>query len=165
MCGDAEIDKWFRNTAQRDHDQRKHLTTCVRFDEEGDVAGFYSLSTIAENARNLPDVQHYPFEGNLHFPCLQLVYLAFRQGHQGRGHGTAVLIHLIRRFAEIGETIGIPAMIVTPLNDRVMNLYSRMGFEPYLRGTRMVMPLRTAVEHVALAEAEIEEEANEQDFG
>lgn len=157
-CGDSEIDKWFRNTSLRDHEQRKHITTCVRFAADEPVAGFYALSTIAENARKLPDVQYYPFEGNLHFPCIQIVYLAMRQEHQEQGHGTGVLVHLIRRFAELGEMIGMPAMIVTPLNDRVRGLYTRMGFIPYPHGSRMVISLRAAIEHLAAVEAEIDSE-------
>lgn len=160
VSGDSEIDKWFRNKALTDHENRKHIVTCARFDGDEKLAGFYALSAVSENAKNLPGVRFFPFETNLYFPCIQLVYLAVDKPLQGNQHGTAIMGYLIRRFADIGSAVGIPAMIVTPLNDDAARFYTRLGFEPYPKGRRMVLPLQTAIATVDEAEQEVEAEEN-----
>lgn len=153
-CGDAEIDKWWFKDALKHHDARKHVTTCVRRDPQSDPVGFYTLSTVTEDVRDLPGVSIFSL-GHNYFPCLQLVYLAVDAPHQRQGIGTEAVIHLTLRYAEIGQAIGIPAMIVTPLNNDAERLYRSLGFQPYPRHPRLFMPLRVAVEtrDAALAEA------------
>jgi GNAT superfamily N-acetyltransferase len=158
VSGDAEIDKWFRNHSLNDHEKRKHVVTCARFEGEDDLLGFYALSTVAENAKHLPEVSFFPFATSLYFPCIQLVYLAVDQPFQNNKHGTAIMGHLIRCFADIGAVIGIPAMIVTPLNENAARFYKRLGFVPYPKGSRLFMPLQTAIATVLEAEQEIEAE-------
>jgi GNAT superfamily N-acetyltransferase len=155
VCGDAEIDKWFRNKALRDHDRQRHLVTCVRFDGSEEVIGFYALSTVVENAKKLPDVKFFPLETDAYFPCIQLVYLAISATHQNDLYGTEVIGDLIRRFAEIGAFIGIPAMIVTPLNEDAARFYKRLGFLAYPTGKRLVLPWQAAMAIVREAEEEV----------
>lgn len=154
ICGDAEIDKWFRNKSLNDHTSYKHIVTCVREDGTEDVLGFYALSAVTENAKSLPSVSYFPFEPGLGFPCLQLVYLAVRNDRQNTGVGTTVMGDIIRSFARVGEIIGLPAMIVTPLNDDAARLYLRLGFEPYGKMKRLFMPLQVALEAVSQVESE-----------
>lgn len=153
-CGDGEIDKWWRNDALKHHDARKHVTTCARHDAGSDPVGFYTFSTVTEDVRDLPGVSIFSL-GNNFFPCLQLVYLAVDRPYQRQGLGTEMIIHLTMRYADIGQAIGIPAMIVTPLNNDAKRLYLELGFQSYPRHPRLFMPLRVAVEtrDAALAEA------------
>jgi hypothetical protein len=156
-CGDAEIDKWFRNKSLSSHTTRKHLVTCASFaDEPANVIGFYALSTVVEEVSKLPGVPFFPLNTSRFFPCLQLVYMAMRtdlQRHED-SHGTAVLGEVVRTFAEIGEQIGMPAMILTPMNADASRFYKRWGFAPYDKNTKMFLPLKTALETFAAAEAE-----------
>lgn len=154
-CGDSEIDKWFRLKALDDHNSYKHLVTCVRHDDDGEkILGFYALSAVTESARQLSGVKGFMLGGGADFPCLQLVYLAVRKGSQNEGYGTAIIGDVIRCFAEIGKLIGIPAMIVTPLNADARRLYERLGFEGYGRNGRLYLPLQSAIAVVEAAEAE-----------
>lgn len=155
MCGDGEIDKWFLKKALSEHQSRKHLTTCVRSKDTDEIVGFYSMSTVVEDAKRLPGVKFFPFWTNDSFPCVQLVYLAVNKPLQNKGKGTEILSQLIRSFASMGAVFGIPAMIVTPLNPDATRLYARLGFEPYYRGTRMFLPLRLVLETTEEAEAEM----------
>lgn len=145
ICGDAEIDKWFRTKSHRDHFSGKHIVTCARFDGEEPVIGFYALSSVVEDAKKLPGVAFFPFSSDRFFPCVQLVYLAVHKPIQRRGYGAIIMGQVIRTFANVGAAIGIPALIVTPLNDDAKRFYTSLGFEPYERGTRMFLPLQTAL--------------------
>lgn len=153
--GDNEIDEWLRKKAIRDHSAGKHIVTCARKSGDEEILGFYALSSVVENAKALPGVRFFPFETNAYFPCLQLVYLAVHKPHQGKLYGTAIMAELVRRFADIGQYIGLPALIVTPLNKDAKRFYLRLGFEAYPKGPRLVLPLQTAVATVKAANEEI----------
>ncbi|WP_081764294.1 GNAT family N-acetyltransferase [Sphingobium sp. Ant17] len=147
-CGDAEIDKWFRAKSLKDHDKRKHIVTCVHAaGDDSVVIGFYALSTVIEEAGNLPGVFYVPFFGNSkYFPCLSMVYLAVRQDQQRQGIGSAIMVKVILDFADYGEQIGLPLLILTPLNSKVAAFYESLGFERYRRGVGMFLPLQTAID-------------------
>lgn len=156
-CGDSEIDKWFRNKALAAHEARKHLVTCASFVGEPDsVVGFYALSAVVEDAKKLPGVPYYSPFSDRQFPCIQLTYMAIRRDLQRNDeeYGTTVLGEVVRTFAEIGEQIGMPAMILTPVNDDARRFYKRWDFEPYYHNNRMFLPLQTAIATLAAAEAE-----------
>ena len=146
-CGVAEIDKWFRATSWKDHQRRKHVVTCaIEAGGDGDPVGFYAVSTVVEEARLLPGVPYVPFFGNAnYFPCLSMVYLAVSEDRQRQGIGSAMMIKVILDFAEYGEQIGLPLLILTPLNRDVADFYEGLGFERYKSGTGMFLPLQTAI--------------------
>jgi ribosomal protein S18 acetylase RimI-like enzyme len=158
VCGDAEIDKWFRKHAYRDHCESKHVVTCAYIEgHEEDVVGFYALSSVIEDAKKLPEVKFFPFGGTAYFPCIQIVYIGVQKDFQRQPDlrvGSIILGHIVKQFAELGTLIGMPALIVTPMNAQVANFYGRIGFAHYDNNTRMVLPLRLAVETVEQARAE-----------
>lgn len=147
-CGDAEIDKWFRAKSLKDHDKRKHIVTCVYpTGDDARVIGFYALSTVIEEVGNLSGVSYVPFFGNpKYFPCLSMVYLAVEKSHQRQGIGSAIMVKVILDFADYGEQIGLPLLILTPLNNKVAAFYESLGFARYTRGVGMFLPLQTAID-------------------
>lgn len=111
------------------------------------MIGFYALSTVIEEAGNLPGVSYVPFFGNpKYFPCLSMVYLAVEKGHQRQGIGSAIMVKVILDFADYGEQIGLPLLILTPLNGKVATFYESLGFARYKRGPGMFLPLQTAID-------------------
>lgn len=156
VSGDADIDKWYRNKALKEHQERLRLVTCAHHVEHEAPIGYYALAAVAENARKLPGVKFSVFETDLYFPCLQLVYLAVRQDLQCNGHGTEMLVEIIRQFIDIGTLTGMPALIVTPLNARAKKLYISLGFTPYPKGTGLVLSLQNAIATFEQAQSEIE---------
>lgn len=124
------------------------------------MVGFFALSSVVEEAKKLPDVPFVPFFGSpLYFPCVQLVYMAMHTEFQKQGYGTEVLGEVVRVFAEVGNAIGIPALILTPINDDAKRFYARLGFEPYDKGTRMFLGLEAAAATFNEASEEIDAEA------
>jgi GNAT superfamily N-acetyltransferase len=147
-CGVAEIDKWFRNNGQKDHGKYKHIVTCVYFaDDTARPVGFYALSTVAQPVVSLPIGFYNPFFGDgRHYPAMHLVYLAVAKPYQGQRIGQAMMARVIREFAVIGETIGIPVMTLTPISEKVTSFYGLLGFKKFNRGTGMFLPFATALE-------------------
>jgi GNAT superfamily N-acetyltransferase len=84
--------------------------------------------------------------------------MAMHSDLQREGYGTIVLGEIVRVFAEVGSAIGMPAMILTPINEDAKRFYKRLGFEPYDRGQRMFLGLEAALATIAAAQAEVDEE-------
>lgn len=148
ICGDREIDTWFRNKSINHHKNRVHIVTCVCFDDElGKPIGFYALSVVVEDATKLPNVGYRPFFGNpQYFPCLSLVYVAVQQTLQGKRIGSTMMGRVITEFADIGEKIGLPLLILTPLNSRAAAFYRGLGFAAYKKGSGMFLSIDAAIE-------------------
>lgn len=155
LCGDGDIDKWFRKKALKDHSAHKHMVTCAHLDNANDPIGFYALSSVIEEANKLPGVHFFPFGGTRHFPCVQLVYLAVQKPFQRNGElraGSTIMGDVVRTFAQVGSLIGIPALILTPISREVAEFYRLLGFEFYDKNTRMFLPVQSAIAAVAEAE-------------
>ncbi len=156
VCGDAEIDKWFRRKALKDHCAHKHRVTCAYLGDAKKPLGFYALSSVIEEANKLPGVRFFPFGGTKYFPCVQLVYLAVQKPFQrkaGLRAGSTIMGDVVRTFAQVGELIGIPALILTPINKDVAEFYNSLGFEFYDKNTRMFLPVQSAIAAVVEVEA------------
>jgi GNAT superfamily N-acetyltransferase len=112
------------------------------------------VASVAEEVRHLPGHSYHILSGGGHFPCLQLVYLAVDQAHQGKGIGISMAGAVTELFADIGPRIGLPHLILVPINDDVIPFYEGLGFTCYLGGARMFLPLQSALEAMATPPAE-----------
>jgi GNAT superfamily N-acetyltransferase len=148
-CGEKELDRFFSDKALKDHNNGTIRTTCSYLSGVDRPVGFYSLATVAERSRLLKAKYHALFDSQ-HFPCLQLVYLAVHRSHQRAGIGTAMVGAVIEAFASIGTTIGLPCLILVPINDAVIPFYEdQLGFTCYMNRQRMYLTLADAIDAMA----------------
>lgn len=57
---------------------------------------------------------------------------------------------VIGLFADVGQRLGIPQLILVPINDEVIPFYQdRLGFSCYRDRSRMYLPLQVAVDAMA----------------
>lgn len=99
----------------------------VTFDDDGKLAGFYSLSAHSMDrnamtgrlARNAPD----------QVPVILLGMLGVSAAYQGEGLGKQLLLDAHHRTKQAAETIGAQALVVDPLNAGAAEFCSRLGFE------------------------------------
>jgi GNAT superfamily N-acetyltransferase len=124
--------------------------TCASLAGSKAAAGFYSLGCVTEEVRKLPGTSYAPFGGSQLFPCLQLAWIGVHKPMQGAQIGLRMLGRIVTTFAQIGREIGLPHLIVIPINDDVKRFYAKMGFEEYDSGDRMFLPVQTACEVVGL---------------
>jgi GNAT superfamily N-acetyltransferase len=147
-CGEQQIDAYFKKDAWKQHDRAVHRVTCASLPGSDTAAGFYSLACITEEVRKLPGHHYAPFGGSQLFPCLQLAWIGVHRPMQGAQIGLRMLGKVVTTFATIGSQIGLPHLILLPINDDVKRFYKKMGFEEYDKGERMFLPLQTACEVV-----------------
>ncbi len=55
---------------------------------------------------------------------------------------------VVSLFAEIGPLIGLPHLIVVPLSRDLVPFYRELGFEEYDNGSRMFLPIQSALDAV-----------------
>lgn len=145
-CGERELDRFFARKAKKQHERGTILTTCAYLPGIAPPIGFYSIASVAEEVVNLPDLPYHRLGEIEHFPAMQLVYLAVQRPHQGRGIGAAMAGAVIELFADVGQRIGLPHLILVPINEEVIPFYQDLlGFSCYKERGRMYLPLRDAV--------------------
>lgn len=93
---------------------------------------------------------------------MQLVWLATDEYYCDLGLGKTMVSHAILRFAQVGEAIGLPHLIVVPAEqdyDKLVAFYGKLGFRAYKDGEAMFLDLAFATDALAKTRARIRAEA------
>lgn len=144
-CGAAEVNSYLRRDAWKLHNQLTHRVTYSHYPTVSEPNGFVALAAVTEEIRKLPGTFYHRFGGAERFPCLQLVWLGVGTRHQGNKIGKRLVAKAIDTFADVGQKIGLPHLILVPISNDVKPFYRNLGFEEYDNGARMYLPLQTAI--------------------
>ncbi len=120
------MDNWLTTMALQH--QEKHLSaTKVLLDEEGEIAGYYTLATGQVDFGDLPAevARHLP---RRLLPVAVLAWLGVSTPQQGRGLGRLLLAQALRDCWEAGRTFAFVALILDCLNDGAKSFYQKWGF-------------------------------------
>ena len=150
-CGERDIDDWFRSDALKCEERGTVRVMCAHLAGNDAPVGFFAIATAVEQVSKLPGYHYHLFGGAMVFPCLQLVYVGVHKELQGRGIGSTMVGSAIALFSDVAPLIGLPHLILIPINEGVKPFYERLGFECYDRGERMFLPIQSAI---AAVEAE-----------
>ena len=126
-CGEEKVDNWLTTKALQH--QEKHLSvTKVLVDEEGALAGFYTLATGQVEFGDLPAevVRQLPRRT---LPVAVLAWLGVQSGQQGQGLGTLLLAQALRDCWEAGKTFAFVAVVLDCVNDSAKAFYERWDFQ------------------------------------
>jgi GNAT superfamily N-acetyltransferase len=150
-CGDAEIDKWFRNKSASDHIALRSRVTTVRLEESGDPVGFYSICLSLEDEGFLDKAKYTSIRNRSMkklFPSLQFQWIGVQKEHQNKGIGRIMIGRVISVFIDSVLNIGVPVMTLVARNTRVADFYQRLGFVSYggNGSTRMLLPAQSALD-------------------
>lgn len=125
-CGETSVNAWIRTQALQH--QSKHLSvTKVLLDDQGAIAGYFTLATgqvdfgdlPAEISRSLP---------RRALPVTVLAWLGVSSTHQGRGLGSLLLAQALRDCHKAGKTFAFVAVILNAINDRAKSFYRHWNF-------------------------------------
>lgn len=147
-CGAKSVNDYLRKEAWKKHTRGQHRVTHASLADERALCGYFALATVAEEVGKLPG-QYQLFGTGDHFPCLQLVWLGVDTTMQGRGIGKTLVGSVIQTFAQVGSVIGLPHLILVPIDDDVKPFYRGLNFEDYDGGKKMFLPLQTAIDAVS----------------
>lgn len=141
-CGDDSINQYLTKKASKAQDSRfaTVFVTCLKGSKT--VVGYYTLSSAMIIRANV-----VPKKAQRNSPDQHPMTILGRMGVCKSAQGTGLSIDLlrdaiIRAIAASGE-VGSTALVVHPLNERLVALYEKAGFirSPQLSPITMMLPL------------------------
>jgi GNAT superfamily N-acetyltransferase len=126
-CGESEVDNWLTTKALQH--QEKHLSvTKVLLDEDGAIAGYYTLATGQVDFGDLPAKLSKPLPRR-QLPVAVLAWLGVGSDRQGLGLGRLLLAQALRDCYEAGKTFAFIAVILDCINDTAKAFYQHWDFQ------------------------------------
>ena len=126
-CGKPALDDWLKTRALSN--QRNGFAVVMVAHEANRVAGFYALAPTAVFPAAMPRSLRTGQPPNP-VPCLLLGQLACDLRWAGRGLGTALLAHALRRSLRGAALVGGRALVVKAIDDEAAAFWRRRGFRP-----------------------------------
>lgn len=126
-CGEQALDDYLRRYA-RQHDRKGLGRTYVAVERGSTIVkGYYTISSGAVSFEVVPEnLPRYPV------PVVLLGRLAVDRAAQGHGLGAMLLVHALKRAADVSEHIGVHAVAVDALHDNARTFYLKYGFAELL---------------------------------
>ncbi len=97
------------------------------YEGQNQVQGYYSISVDGVALDLMPTPAGMPSK----VPLLLIGRLAVDNANQNRGLGTDLLMHAFQTSMKVAEAVGIYAVAVDALNERVKHFYEKFGFTPF----------------------------------
>jgi GNAT superfamily N-acetyltransferase len=126
-CGKPTLDHWLKTRALAN--QEKGFTAVMVVHEAGRVVGYYGLAPTAVVANVLPRSIRTGQPPDP-VPCLLLGQLATDIGWTGRGIGTGLVRHALKRCVTAAGLVGGRALMVNAIDDDTAAFWQRRGFLP-----------------------------------
>lgn len=138
-CGVEVLNAYLHRFAGQQADKDHARTYVAEADENGAIAGFYTLTMIQLQLRDIPasmQKKHSAAQaGGL------LARLAVDMRFQNRGIGGHLLFDALSRLYQAANTVGFPLIFVDP-KDGAEAFYARYGFVK-VSDNRMYLPVAT----------------------
>jgi GNAT superfamily N-acetyltransferase len=124
-CGKPSLDRWLKTRALSN--QQKGFTAVLVVHEASRVVGYYGLAptAIVPTALSRAIRTGQPPDP---VPCLLLGQLATDKRWVGKGIGTSLLTHALRRCVAAASLIGGRALIVNAVDNEAAAFWRRRGF-------------------------------------
>jgi GNAT superfamily N-acetyltransferase len=139
--GVAPLDRYFQT--QVGQDIKRRITACfVATDQEGQIAGYYTLASASVLLADLPEAVAKKLPRYPSVPAVRMGRLAVDHLYQGKGLGAALLADALRRA--VTAEIAAYALVVDAKDEDAAKFYAHHGFmalpdQPLF----MFMPLAT----------------------
>ncbi len=123
-CGEPALDHWLkrRALANQNSGASRSFVVC----REAAVHGYYALAAGSVDRRAAPGRLRRNMADPV--PVVVLARLAVAASEQRSGLGRALVRDAVRRIRSAASEIGIAAILVHALNDRVKRFYLTCGF-------------------------------------
>lgn len=145
-CGVAALDCYLQQQANQDVKKNVAAVFVLTKKESPDVIGFYTLSSLAIDAGELPEEITKKLPKYPSLPATLLGRLAVDKQHQGKGLGGFLIINAIHRSLSLSREIASMAMVVDAKDEQAIAFYEGYGFIKFLQQPRrkLFLPMATA---------------------
>jgi GNAT superfamily N-acetyltransferase len=143
-CGIEVLDRYLIAQASQDIKRNVAATYVIVEEDQQEVLGFYTLSSIGIFPGDLPEylvkkLPRYPI-----LPGVLLGRLAVDRRAQRQKIGARLLVDALQRSVSISHQIGVVAVIVDAKDGSTVNFYEHFGFIRFLaHDKRMFLPINT----------------------
>ena len=144
QCGLEALDRYLKKQAKQDMKRRiSRVFVASEPDKPKAVLGYYSLSTLSIELKQLPEklarkLPKHPV------PAALIGRLAVSNTAQGQGIGKMLLADAIKRTMRVSDQIAIYAMVVDAINDNAKGFYEQFGFTRLSDDSlRLFLPLKS----------------------
>lgn len=129
-CGEPSLNAFLQRTARQNASRNFGVThVAVPAPGEARILGYYTLLARSVERAPWPQGNKLPPDG---VGVILLGRLAVDLGAQSQRLGTTMLLRALKQTEVAAQTIGIYALVVDALNERVRAWYEGFGFEPFL---------------------------------
>jgi GNAT superfamily N-acetyltransferase len=125
--GEVGVDDWLATKSQQHQDKRLSVTK-VLLDDDGAIAGYYTLATGQVDFGDLPVDLAKRLPRRL-LPVAILAWLGVSRDRQGRGLGRLLLAQALSDCHEAGKTFAFIAVILDCVNDEAKAFYQKWDFQ------------------------------------
>ena len=126
-CGEPALNAYLQRYARQNADRNLGVThVAVAAPMSADILGYYTLLTRSVERELFPRANTLAPDG---VGVVLLGRLAVSQAAQNQRIGSTMLLRAMRQTAAASLDIGIHALIVDALNERVRNWYVGFGFQ------------------------------------
>lgn len=125
-CGQSEVNDWLHTKALQHQDKRLSSTRSL-LDQDGRIAGFYTLATGQVDFGDLPSELAAKLPRRA-LPVAILAWLGVSVNYQGQKLGDLLLAQALRDCYEAGQTFAFVAIILDCVDDRAKAFYQRWDF-------------------------------------
>ena len=128
-CGVSELDRYLHEQAGQDA-RRKVAAPFVLVDQEGSIAGYYTLSAYAIRLGELPEtvakrLPRYPL-----LPATLLGRLAIGGSYRGQNLGRLLLMDALHRSWRNTSEVASVGVVVEALDESALAFYLHHEFQP-----------------------------------
>jgi len=127
-CGDADMDRWFHETAPQHNDRGLAVVQVMIENATGKVVGFYSLGNYSVLGSELPKIGGKKMPQRMQVPTHLLGKLATHKDYQRQGIGETLVSHALQAAKSQTDVSASMGVVVDALNADLVPWYTRLGF-------------------------------------
>lgn len=146
FCGVSSLDGYLKQ--QVNQDITRNLTRCyvLPVKDNSILKGYYTLSTFSIECKDILEEHRLKLPRSYNeIPCVLIGRLAVDSDFKGKGIGKILMIDAIKRSVALANTVGLYAIVVEPLDEKVKEFYSKFGFIDVENSERMYLLIKTAI--------------------
>jgi GNAT superfamily N-acetyltransferase len=146
ICGEEALDRYLRERARKEMEQRVAAVWVLYDGEENRLAGFYTLSAMVVERGELPATFTHRLAQYDVYPATLIGRLAVDQRYHGQRIGGRLLLDALFRALAASRQVASLVVVTDAKNEDVRGFYQHYGFqllptEQYKR--RLFLPMKT----------------------
>ena len=146
-CGKDSLDNYIRRQASQDLKRRVSTVFVLINDLEGNVLGYYTLSSYTVDITALDEAFAKRLPRYPRLPTTLLGRLAVDNQQKGKRFGELMLIDALKRALNASAQVASLAVIAEALDQKAVNFYGKYGFQQFQQNPmKLYFPMKSVEE-------------------